>query len=255
MIPMKRFSFYFAFVCLIGLVGCGDDGDNNTDVDLNIKMQYGDDPLVMYDALTYPDGRTFRITDVKGYFSEIGLVKDGATTEIKDVVFFSLGDAHSDLDEAQNGFDFSLPETGVKDFDALTFNIGITDEQNNTLPADYNSSNDLSKASEYWPNWESYIYFKIEGNMDFDEDGDYENGENVVLHLGTESALRNLVIDVDGNNSIEMVLDLEKVFSNNGEIYDMEAMPTIHASLSDAALRNINQLSDNLAQAFTVTKS
>lgn len=230
--------------------GTGDGGNSvSTDLKLNIQMQYGGAPLVMFDELTYPDGRKFRITDVKGYVSEIGLVKDGTTTEIKDVAYFNLGDAHSDLEEAQAGFTYNFTNSGLTDYDGLSFNIGLTDAQNNTKPADYASSNDLSKASEYWSNWESYIYFKIEGNMDFNVDGNYSSGENVVLHLGTENALRNTLHDVRGNE-VNLKLDLQRVFMRDEVIYDMEAMPTIHASLSDAALNSINQLSDNLSKAF-----
>jgi len=252
---MRHLALLFMLASALLFIACEDEGNGAggnataTDFKLNIKMQYGDAPLVMYDALTYPDGRTFRITDVKGYVSEIGLIKDGATTEIKDVAYFSLGDAHSDMEEAEEGFTYNFTNTGLTDFDALTFNIGLTDAQNNSKPADYDSSNDLSKASEYWSNWESYIYFKIEGNMDFDGDGNYANGENVVLHLGTENAFRNTVHEVQGNE-LNLKLDLEQVFVRDGVIYDMEAMPTIHASLSEAALNSINELSDNLSQAF-----
>lgn len=248
---MRFLSVLFLFALL--LTSCDNDNTSNdsTNVDLNIKLQYDGNPLVMYTELTYPDGKTFRITDVKGYFSEIGLNKDGTTTEIKDVAHFSLGDAHSDEAEAEAGFSYKIADTGVTDFDAITFNVGLTNAQNNTQPNDYDSSNDLSKASEYWSNWGSYVYFKIEGNIDFDGDGNYANGENIVLHLGTENALRPTTINTKTDDGkVNLILDLEKVFNNNGSIYDIQSMPTIHATVNDVVLRNIDELSTNISQAF-----
>lgn len=240
------------FISLMIITGCGDD---STDIELNIRLTYGDDPVVMFDEIAYPDGTRMRITDVKGFFSSISILSDNTETLVEEVAFVEIGDKHSDAEEAAVGYSLILEETGLTDIDGIRFNIGLTESQNSTVPVDYTSSSVLSKSSEYWPNWESYVFFKIEGNADFNGNGSYDSGENIVLHLGSNDALRLVTLDTQGEDgTIRLNLDLRKVFEFGDGLYDLEAMPTIHATLTDAVLANINLLSDNVSNAFSVAE-
>ncbi len=226
------------------IIACGPDGENETTV--NFKLKYGTEDLVMFNNFDNDEGMMIRITDVKGFTSDFTLVAGDDSEVISEVKFLELGDAHSDADEAAEGYNWTI-DTELQNIDQVNFNIGIPNDLNETLPADYNSSSDLSRASEYWTNWGSYIYFKIEGNADFDGNGLFESGENIVLHLGTESAYRNVLLNKSINdNTIAIELDIEKVLSN----YDLEAMPTIHTALNEAVRTNIDVLAENISKAF-----
>jgi len=240
-----------AVLIAIVFVGCGKSDNEYT---VNIKMEYGGESLVMYDEVTYPDGTRMRITDVKGYVSSGSFGYKNSEERVFDVKFLELGDAHSDAEEAAEGYNWKI-KSDFKDLFDFSFKIGISDEDNNTKPADYDSSNDLSRASEYWPNWGSYIYFKVEGNADFNGDGEYGSGENIVIHLGTESASKWVGLDVESaDETLPLILDIRKVFEGENGLYDLEAMPTIHATLNDEVKENIELLSDNLSRAFSVAE-
>jgi hypothetical protein len=238
---MKYLSLLLLSLCIIS---CGSNDDTATTI--NFKLKYGADDLVMFSNFDNDQGMMIRITDVKGFTSDFTLISGDASEVISEVKFLELGDAHSDVDEAAEGYNWTV-DTELQEIDQVNFNIGIPNALNETVPADYNSSSDLSRASEYWTNWESYIYFKIEGNADFDGNGLFESGENIVLHLGTERAYRNVSLNKSNDdNVIALELDIEKVLSN----YDLEGMPTIHTSLSDAVRSNIDVLAENISQAF-----
>ena len=227
------------------LASCSNDNENSTTLNFNLK--FGDNTLVMYEDVQLQDGTRLRITDVKGYVSDVTLLSGTESTRVSEVKYLELGDAHSDAEEAEEGYKWTVESDLTGAVDGITFDVGLPTELNDTRPADYNSSNDLSRASEYWTNWGSYIYFKVEGNADFDGNGAYESGENIVLHLGTELAYKSVNMSksaVDGNMLIE--LDVENIFTN----YDLKGMPTIHADLNEQVKNNIETLATNISNSF-----
>ena len=241
---MKNLSILLIAILL--LASCGGD-EGVTDTTLNFNLMFGDDTLVMFEDVESEDGTRMRITDVKGYFSDVTLTSGGESAKVSEVKYLELGDAHSDAEEAAEGYKWTVESDLQGTIDGISFNVGLPSEINETRPADYNSSNDLSRASEYWSNWGSYIYFKVEGNADFNGNGEYDSGESIVLHLGTQLAYKSVAIAKNvenGNMAIE--LDVEKIFEN----YDLSGMPTIHADLNDQVRSNIETLATNISNAF-----
>ena len=127
----------------------------------------------------------------------------------------------------------------------LSLIIGLSEEQNASVPSDYSSSNPLSKSSEYWLAWNSYIFVKFEGFFDADGDGEPETGFN--LHLGSDAASRPIARNSDDSDGeISLIIDLMDVF-DNGQIYDIRTNPNIH-SLEQMPLAEF--LMDNLASSL-----
>ncbi|MBT8229803.1 MAG: hypothetical protein KJO50_06040 [Bacteroidia bacterium] len=239
---MKNLFYSIIALSALFLSSCGDDP---TDLTMNFKLEYGGEPLVMFDEYSYPDGKTMNFTRFSFYISELAIIKDGNSTEIKDVDYIDLTMYNIDNEASETGYDYIIRDLEDVDFDAISFNIGLTPEMNSTVPADYNSSNPLSLSGEYWLNWESYIFAKIEGNIDLDGDGSLETG--VALHLGSDPILRNIRFDnLDGDNEVDIVIDLKDVF-DDGSVYDIASTPRIH-SLSQ--IEQATELIDNLVQSF-----
>ena len=239
---MKNILYTIIALPVLIFFSCGDD---SSDLTMNFKLEYNGEPLVMFDEYTYPDGKTINFTRFNFYISELNLIKEGISTEVKDVDYLDLTMYNLDKETSENGYDYIIRDLENIDFDGLSFNIGLTPEMNSSVPADYNSSSPLSKTSEYWLNWASYIFAKIEGNVDLDGDGSLETG--VALHLGSDAILRTIQFDnMDGDNNIDIVIDLKEVFEN-GSIYDIESTPRIH-SLSQ--IDQASELIDNLVSSF-----
>lgn len=239
---MKYLSL--SLLLLIVMMSCGNDEDTSATV--NFKLKYGQDDLVMFNNFVADDGTMMRITDVKGFISDFTLIAGNESEVISDVKFIELGDAHSDEEEAAIGYNWTI-ESELASVNEVNFNIGVSNEINETVPADYSSSSDLSRTSEYWTNWGSFIFFKVEGNADFDGNGTFDSGENIVLHLGSESAFKFVDLNKSmSDNTIAIELDVEKIF----EGYDLRTMPTIHTNLTDELRANIELLSTNISNSF-----
>jgi len=218
------------------------------ELNINFKLEYDGEPLVFFEDVAYPDGRNFEFTRFSFYISEISLENESNSTLVKDVDYIDLTPSHSSLTAASEGYDYLLELPEKMSYQNVRFNIGLTDLQNDTKPEDYNSSSPLSLTGEYWSNWESYVYAKIEGRIDLDGDG---ISDGVALHLGSSEALRNVFLEnLDSAEEVEITIDMKKVFERNGIIYDINATPRIH-SLNQLDQTNI--LMDNLKAAIILS--
>mgnify|MGYP001555665587 CR=1 FL=1 len=201
--------------------------DDVEQLNINFKLNYDGEPLVFFEDVEYPDGRAFEFTRFSFYVSDLRLSDEGEATQIRDVDYIDLTASHADLASAEQGYDYMLEFEDVSSFDELRMNFGLTDAQNATKPEDYPSSSALSLSGEYWSNWESYVYMKIEGRMDLDNDG---VSDGIALHLGSEIARREFSFgNLNSDGEIEIIIDARKIFDNNGVIYDIDAAPRIHS--------------------------
>ena len=220
------------------LFSCGDD---NKDLVLNFKLENNSEPVVMFQEYEFggTGGLPFELTRFSFFVSDVNATIDGETQNFKEVDYVDLSESHSSLEKAQEGFEYMIGET-EGEATAVSFNIGLTSDQNSTLPTDYPSSNVMSRTSEYWSGWNSYVFIKMEGNIDMDGDGVKEKG--FALHLGTDEVMRPTSGAYSDNQTL--TFDLQKIFSCNGDIYDIEGTPMIHSlSQIDKAI----ELADNIA--------
>nr|MBP7184810.1 hypothetical protein [Saprospiraceae bacterium] len=95
------------------------------------------------------------------------------------------------------------------------------------------SSDDLSKTSHYWEAWNSYIFSKLEGNADLDNDGIYES--SFTYHTGRDDMYRtlnftkDLSIVSDSDTKVGFNLDVKKLLVNaNNEALDIVLHPDSH---------------------------
>jgi len=226
-------------VIVLSILFLASCGDNENEVSVNFKLEYDDQPLVMFDEYEYAEAGGFPIefTRVSFFISDLALTVDGQQEIYKEVDYLDLTVAHASLERAQEGFKYDIANV-TGDISNISFNFGLDEEINATVPADYPSSNVLSRTAEYWNGWESYVMFKIEGNIDFDRDGVKERG--ISLHLGTSEVMRST--SGPFSEDLSITLDIQDVF-NCGEIFDIEGTPSIHSlSQIDKAI----QLVDNI---------
>jgi hypothetical protein len=235
------------FLVAAGVIMLGACSSDQKDVTINFKLQYDGAPFVFFQDYNYPDGKVFNLTRLSFYISDIDL-SDGNTIEsFVRPIYVDLTNSHATNASAQNGYDLVLEDTELSNITNLNFNIGISPVLNSTTPNDYTSDNDLSRSAEYWMSWNSYIFAKIEGNVDLDGDQVKESG--VALHLGSDAALRR--VNFDGFNSsgdIDVIIDVKDIFQNQSAVFDIENTTRIH-NLSQ--IDKINVLMDNLVNAIS----
>jgi len=235
---MKGIFTFLVFSALF--ISCGSDSENNAT--LNFKLEYAGEPLVMFQEYDYPDGNKIEFSRISFYVSDLLLNTDGSSYDSGEF-YVDLTTAHSEIALSQNGLDLSIGNIEANNIQSISFNLGLNPELNGTVPTDYPSSSDLSLTGEYWSNWNSYVFAKLEGRLDRDGDG---TKEAFALHLGSDEAMRALAFaNTENDNTFNFSIDVEKVF-NKGSLYNIAETPNIH-SLNQ--IDKINQLMDNLASS------
>lgn len=247
---MKYLSFILALS--FGFFGCGSDEPKEETLSINFKLTYDNDPLVMFQQYDYPQGNKIYFSRVSFYMSNVTLINDdtpdGSQFLLSSNDYIDLTNSHITTELAEEGMTVGYGLT-TENIDQIFFNIGLNSIDNATVPTDHTSDNDLSLSGEYWPGWESYIFAKIEGMIDLDGDGELE--QPVALHLGTDDAKRELLTAMLNNEKdLEFIIDIEKVFNQNGQIYDIATTPQIHTIAEVDAINAINFLSTGLIRAF-----
>ena len=217
------------------------------DLNVNMKLQYDGVPLVMFEPYEYPDGKAINFTRFSLYTSDFQIDNE----VINEVEFHNLTNSHSTAELAENGYDWSLSDIPVGSYDRISFNIGVPEALNGMDPGEFPSGHPLAKPAENWFSWKSYIFLKVEGNIDLDGDGVLETG--IALHTGSDEALRNvgmeypLIISQDQTSQINLAIDLYQLFNGSERIYPIEENPQIHSLTQlDAAL----EISDNIKNSI-----
>ncbi len=182
-------SLALLFTSMVGFAACGEDDIQATtslgSVELTIQGELQGEELALesntYDAAGAAEG--FRLTRLSFFLSDLRLVevKDGQSLEtpLADVAYFNLG---------PSGLDSEVFDTiPAGDYTSLRFNFGLTPEQDMTTPSDYATTHPLGESAEYWHDWESYIFTKIEGKSDNNADGVERFDDSFVFHIGVSA--------------------------------------------------------------------
>lgn len=216
---------------------------------MNFKLQYQDNPLVMFDYYDYVDDVRLYFTRFSFFISNIILVRaDGSEKMIKEVDFVDLTNDHQNAADAAQGTTYAIPAIEEGEFVAIKFAIGIPDALNAMKPADFSFNHPLSRTGEYWVSWNSYIFMKTEGHIDRGT-GDFDLG--MALHTGSDEVYREKMVEfpiaITNNTTatIDFDIDLYDMLVQNNEAYDLVNNPGIHhLGQIDLAI----QLADNLIQ-------
>lgn len=242
---MKNIFFFLMLLGLFTSTSCKDDNGGTLekvgDVNLKFKAFFGDDPLVMNQVYTYVDGTPIKFSKFQFYISNISLGQE--TGGIKEAVEVDLIDFTDSTDPtmAAEGISMIGPDIPVGDYSVINFGVGVAADLNRTKPADYGNTHPLSETAHYWSGWESYIFTKIEGKLDLNGDGVFDD-KSIVYHLGGDNAFRDaafakaFTVSEDATTTVNLDIDLNKLLVrsdsdyfdivNNGPIHEDETLVT-----------------------------
>jgi hypothetical protein len=243
---LKLVVFFLAIV--IAIPGC--DSDETGNLELKFKLKYDGNTLVMFEDQTYPSGFDVFFTRFSFYMSDINLTGNN-TYNLSEIEMVNPTASHQDLSSAENGYSMIFSDVPIGDYSGIDFGLGVPSDLNAMDPADFSTNHPLANAGEYWLGWESYVFIKIEGKIDFDGDGAFEEGMS--LHVGSDAVFKNASMpksfDINKGETtiVEIELDLLDIFVSNNTTYDLEGTPRIH---SLEQLSQAEQLANNLAQAI-----
>lgn len=229
--------------------GCGKD-EEGTEVTVRLQVLYNGEPMITQTNYSYPDGKTFVLTKFSTYMTDLALQSGNNDQLIEEIQLINMTETQRSEESSEQGYLIYSGKTNLNSIDQIHFNLGLTPEQNSTVPADHDPGTPLAMAGEYWLAWESYIFTKIEGWIDLDNDGMAETG--VALHLGSNEVMKSFSLqNIDATTDITIQIDIAKIFARD-KIYDIEANPQIH-SLSQ--IESLRELANNLENAVSLKTS
>jgi len=234
---MKNIFFFIMLIGLFTSTSCKDENPGTLetvgDVNLKFKAFFGEEPLVMNQAYSYIDGTPIKFSKFQFYISNVSLGQTtGGVTEAAEVDLIDFTDS-TDPTMAAEGISMIGSDIPVGDYSMINFGIGVAADLNRTEPADYGNTHPLSETAHYWAGWESYIFTKIEGKMDLNNDGVFDD-QTIVYHLGGDQAFRDMsfpkpfVVEEDGTTTVNLDIDLRKILARSDSDYlDIASNPNI----------------------------
>ena len=225
------------------------------DLSLDFNINYEGEALKLFENYEYPSGETIYFTRLSFYLSDLNLNNAQGSEQLKEVDFVNMTSFLENPPAGSSLYSYIVTNVKIGSYDNLGFNIGLDNALNeNNDPSGFPTSHPLGFTAEHWPGWDSYVFFKLEGKIDFDNDGTFD--KDVALHIGGTDAARevmkeeSIVISDQGMTNLTFDLDVSEIFvSENGEIYDIEANPSIH-NLDQ--MEQVIFLADNLSKAINL---
>lgn len=245
---MKKVLFILlAFVVVIA--SCDPDVEptmTTTDLTLNFKGKVGEENLVFFKYYPTENGDSLYLNVVHFFISDIRLVNGNEETQIEDIAVLDFVNNHA-IDSEQ-GETITIEGVDVGTYTGIKFGIGVDSVLNKTIPADYERSEPLANASEYWEWRETYIFGKFEGR--FQANDGTQTG--YAYHPGTNELYRELsfnkTIDLQIPTTVDFTIDFGEIFKQGNGYIDIANNNISHTGQDDLWL--VTLLMDNLAEAI-----
>lgn len=229
--------FLLSSLLVFSLISCdrdlGTTQDDVADVEMVFKATYDGAPFIANEVLNYGDDQ-IRIQTFSFFVSDIRVGTSSSSAEVDDVEYVEFGNINT-MQQALDGVSIANTSVPAEEYPGVAMGIGVAADYNAQPPSEYGPYHPLSETSRYWSDWNSYIFLKIEGIMDTDGDGQFDD-VSFVYHVGGDDAYRS--VDVAFEESIEVVkdnpmqitvtVDLLKILSNDQVTHDIEAQSSLH---------------------------
>ena len=257
---MRKF-YLFAIISLVfSIISCKKNNEQNleklTNIDLVFKSSFGETPLILNKSYAYDQDIELFFSKFNFYISDIALITTtctGSQVELSEVAIVDFNSSNADSLSALAGFTLEAKNIPVGDYAGVRLGIGVSPELNRENPSKYSTSHPLGQASEYWEGWKSYIFSKVEGRADTDQDGSYDLG--FAYHMGSDDAYREICLFEDISleegevSDLNLMIDLKKLFITDAAVFDIMENPGTH---TEEGLQISTTLMDNFEGAFSV---
>jgi hypothetical protein len=245
-------SFFLSLVALFFLVSISScDKKNKGNFEVKLNGFVGAQPLSFSNTI-YSDGagKDFFFNRLKFYISEVRLVRtDNTEVDVEDVAYFDYAD--------NNWKSFSV-EAPSGEYKGIKFNVGLNPAQNATNPDDFKASDPLGPKDDMFWEWLKHRFINLEGKADV-SGGSFVNGVGLVYHVGRDTCYRsvslsngNFIIPDEGKKSINLNLDLLKVFKEQPAPIDMFLKPGTQSEDNDLSIAI--QFADQFSKSFSYSE-
>ncbi len=220
------------------------------DLDLTILAEYDGTSLTMLEKNSYED-LTLRFTTSDFFMSNISLISDENEVILNEVDFLDFSMNNTTSEAAEEGLTLRFENIEPDEYHTIRFGLGVDETNNAKMPADFTSDNVLSNAGLHWPSWFSYVFMRMEGKFDTDENGTFDSG--YVFHVGTDDNYAVVELPLSstlqaGSEKVTIALDHKKLFETPTGYFDIPANPFNH----QPDLPGIVLIARNMPDAWSV---
>jgi len=256
---MKYLNILF-LVAIIAFYGCPSDPvEGAGNLSLQFEAKFDGQPFFINQEYTFPSGRKVRFSQFDFYVSNLSSRLNGdnaGTTDLTEVDFIDFtGSMMNPIDPTESRVNsINLP---IGDYENISLMLGLDEELNGKTPNDNDlgASNPLRQASHYWTDWNGYIFMKIQGSADFNDDGVIDSEETFIYHTGKTENSQSVSLAADFSiadnetTNQTIAIDLSDVFfsATNEERFDMNDVRSVHA---DGTI--ISTIMEGAASAMTI---
>jgi tRNA(Leu) C34 or U34 (ribose-2'-O)-methylase TrmL len=219
---------------------------------MRFSALYNTQSLALYTAYPTPDGDSISIQVLNFLVSDIRLV----TTDDKEVVLLNDDSKFINFDSPTAQM-ISLADVPAGSYKSIRFGVGVQPSLNAKVPSDFSSSSPLGDISNYWSAWDSYIFSRIEGQLDTSRTSDqtlpflYHSG---VASMYQERTFSKTFDVVEGNSStVLFTLQADEIFYPVNFPVDIRSINVSHsAAVGTAQYEIARTVVFNLANALTL---
>ncbi|MEP7268568.1 MAG: MbnP family protein [Saprospiraceae bacterium] len=155
------------------------------DLNLSFAPRFGDQAFEPVKSYTYTGKQKVMFSKVDFYITGIKL--EGNKPYESDMA--GLIDLTGDADKRL----ISMIDIPSGNYTGITFTFGVTPILNKKSPKDFTSNNPLSFASNYWADWDSYIFSVVQGLFDENGQGNFNAGFSILT--GTDDCSEKVEIN------------------------------------------------------------
>lgn len=247
--------FILSILIAFAFVSCdrslGTTQDDLSDVEMIFRADFNGEPFVANQAYDYGDAQV-RFQTFSFFISDVRVGTTASSAEVEDIEYFEFGSINTEA-ESLEGISFAQSSVPARNYEGLALGLGVVADYNAESPSDFGPFHPLSDSGRYWSDWGSYIFLRIEGTMDTDGDGQFDD-VSFVYHVGGNDAYQNVEIQenidviADSQMQVTATVDLFDIFSNDQVTHDIESQPRLH----DANDPLINFMMGNFRNAITI---
>ncbi len=217
------------FLALLGTLlfaACEDDDNAATtgDVELDFKAVYNDEPFQTQSvAYAYPGDDEVKFQLFQFYLSDVTLLGEGTTADhvLSEVELVRFRDQF-DITLARAGVSLAFSDVPRGNYRAVQFGLGVKPSLNAKPPSEFAADYALNE-NEYWGPAGMYVFAKIEGNAQVDNDGLFD--DKLTYHMGRNDYYVTVTSELPlavgtGNPAVaEFQVDLKKVMARSETDY------------------------------------
>ena len=235
-----------------------------SDILMSFKATYDNEPLEMLKSYTY-SGVPIQFLKFDFYIGDAVLAQNDngsvIESELSEVEFVDL--SFSTQQEAEQGVTLTTRAVEAGAYDGINLGIGVPPDLNSRSWEEFSGEHPLRSDTHYWEAWNSFIFAKIEGKLDMDNDGTFES--SFTYHTGTDQLYQNLIFNTNFNleaeeeKTMSFTVDVQKLFRVNDTDYDADNdgyvdLQTHQGVHTDQQLVLAGYVMQNFADALTLAE-